>query len=126
MDSSKEAEAVKAEVKVEEEVYCIDGDDTKPDVKPSLATVRPLKLEPVVNFGATQAEPAPSSSYMVAEVRFPAPPPPDQKFDPFDLSPRARFSPPPPPAFRAKRRSVPGGHASATPRLKFQPYQARR
>ena len=126
MDSSYEAKAVKAEVKIEEEVFCIDGDDVKPDIKPSLATVRPLKLEPVDDFGTAQAEPAPSSSSMVAEVRFQAPLPPDQKFDPFDLAPRARFSPPPPPAFRAKRRSVPGGHASATPRLKFQPYQARR
>ena len=121
MDSTKKMEADNAEIKIEEEAYIIDG-----DIKPSLATVRPLKLEPVVDFNATQAEPAPCCSSVLAEVRVQAPPPQDFKFDPFDLAPRARHSPPPPPAFRAKRRSVPGGHASATPRLKYQPYQARR
>ena len=123
MDSTKKMEADKAEIKIEEEAYIING-----DIKPSLATVRPLKLEPVVDFNATQAEPAPCCSSVLAEVRVQAPPPDfkDFKLDPFDLAPRARHSPPPPPAFRAKRRSVPGGHASATPRLKYQPYQARR
>ena len=112
-------EAGKAEeVKIEEEVYVIDG-DVKPDIKPSLATVRPLKLEPVDDFSAAQAEPAQCSSLVLAEVRVQAPPPQDIKFDPFDLAPGSRHSPPPPPAFRAKRRSVAGGHASATPRLKF-------
>ena len=124
MDSTKKMEADKAEIKIEEEAYIID-EDIKPSL-PSLATVRPLKLEPVVDFNATQAEPAPCCSSVLAEVRVQAPPPQDVKFDPFNLAPRARLSPPPPPAFRAKRRSVPGGHASATPRLKFQPYQARR
>ena len=101
MDSTKKMEAGKAEIKIEEELYVIDG-DIKPEFKPSLATVRPLKIEPVDDFSAAQAEPAPSSSSVLAEVRFWAPPPPDQKFDPFDLAPRARYSPPPPPAFRAK------------------------
>ena len=110
-----------------EELFVI---DEKVEVKVDLAKVRPLQLkkeEPVNNFEDSQAEPRPSTSRVtVAEVRLCAPPSaPDFKFDPFDLAPRARFSPPPPPADRAKRRSVPGGHASAKPRLKFAPYQAR-
>ena len=107
-----------------EEVFVIDN---KAEVKVDLARVRPLKLEPVDDYKDSTAEPRPSTSRAVAEVRLGAPPPAlDLKFDPFDLAPRARFSPPPPPADRAKRRSVPGGHESAKPRLKFLPYQARR
>ena len=95
-----------------------------------LATVRPIDLvkpEPVDDFRSFQAEPQPSSSRAIAEVRVATPPlPPEVKFDPFDLAPRGRFSPPPPPADRARRRSVPGGHSSATPRRKFHPYQHQR
>ena len=131
MDSAKDPKAVKIEpkeepdVKIEHQVYTI---DQKIEQKPELATVRPLNV-PVSSFRSYQAEPSPSSSRVVAEVRVHAPPPAPVKFedfDPFDLAPRARFSPPPPPADRAKRRSVPGGHDSARPRLKFSPYQARR
>ena len=126
MYSTSRTEAVKAEVKeedcvIKEEVYVIKEESEE---KPDLATIRPLKIE--VNREDFQAEPVPSTSRAVAEVRVNAPPAADVKWDPFDLSPRSRFSPPPPPAYRAKRRSVPGGHASATPCLKFQPYQARR
>ena len=110
-----------------EEVFVI---DEKVKVKVDLAKVRPLQLkeEPIDNFQDSTAEPKPSTSRAtVAEVRLGAPPPaPDLKWDPYDLAPRARFSPPPPPADRAKRRSVPGGHASAKPRIKYLPYQSRR
>ena len=127
MSSAIKAEAVKAEVKedpdiiIKEEVYAIKEEE---DSKPDLATVCPIQIEQEFH----QAEPRPSTSRaVVAEVRVHAPPPAqDFKFDPFDLGPRPRSSPPPPPAYRAKRRSVPGGHASAQPRLKYQPYQARR
>ena len=126
MSSAIKAEAVKAEVKedpdiiIKEEVYAIKEEE---DSEPDLATVRPIRIEQEY-----QAEPRPSTSRaVVAEVRVHAPPPAQEfKFDPFELGPRPRSSPPPPPAYRAKRRSVPGGHASAQPRLKFQPYQARR
>ena len=95
-----------------------------------LATIRPIKIEekkePVDDFRGIDVEPQPSTSRAVAEVRVDTPPPLDFKWDPYELAPRGRFSPPPPPADRAKRRSVPGGHASATPRLKFLPYQPRR
>ena len=109
-----------------EQVFVID--DTA-EVKVELAKVRPLKLEPVDDYQDSTAEPKPSTSRaaVLAEVRLGAPPPaPDLKWDPYDLAPRARFSPPPPPADRAKRRSVPGGHASAKPRIKYLPYQSRR
>ena len=125
----KREAAVKAEadseveVKIEQAVFCIDSDIEE---KPDLATVRPLKIE-VDDFQASTAEPGPSSSSAVAEVRVGAPPPAHIKQeDPFALAPRARNSPPPPPADRAKRRSVPGGHESARPRLKYWPYQHRR
>ena len=94
-----------------------------------LVTVRPIEIvkeEPVDDFSGFEAEPQPSSSRAIAEVRVATPPLPEVKFDPFCFAPRGRFLPPPPPADRARRRSVPGGHASATPRLKFQPYQHRR
>ena len=98
-----------------------------------LVTLRPLEIEkvekkePIDDFCSLQAEPQPSTSRAVAEVRVSTPPlQPDLKFDPFELAPRGRFSPPPPPADRAKRRSIPGGHASATPRLKYHPFQPRR
>ena len=118
MDSTK----IKEEA---DEVFIIDN---KTEEKVELAKVRPLKLEPIDDFKDSTAEPKPSTSRAaLAEVRLGAPPPaPDLKWDPFKLAPRAWFSPPPPPADRAKRRSVPGGHASATPRLKFTPYQPRR
>ena len=122
MDPAMKDEAC-GDLQIKEEVYIIED-----EVKVDLATVRPLKLEPIKDE-ATVAEPQPStSSAAVAEVRLPAPAPApiDYKWDPFELAPRARFSPPPPPADRAKRRSVPGGHDSARPRLKFAPYQARR
>ena len=128
MDSPSQAEAVKAEVKeediiIKEEVFTIKEEEEKPD----LATIRPLTSEPVVR-DSIQVEPTPSTSRAaVAEVRVYAPPPAQEfKYDPFNLAPRSRVSPPPPPAFKAKRRSLPGGHASAQPRLKFQSYQARR
>ena len=129
MSSAKKEEAVvKAEadceeVKVESSVFIIDSGIEK---KPELATVCPLKVE-IDSFQAIAAEPGPSLSRVVAEVRVNTPPPAPLKYeDPFDLAPRARYSPPPPPADRAKRRSIPGGHESAKPRLKFLPYQARR
>ena len=110
-----------------EEVFVI---DEKVEVKVDLAKVRPLRLkeEPIDTYQDSTAEPKPSTSRAtVAEVRHCAPPPaPDLQRDPFALAPRARSSPPPPPADRAKRRSVPGGHESAKPRLKFSPFQARR
>ena len=128
MDSPSQAEAVKAEVKeediiIKEEVFTIKEEEEKPD----LATIRPLTSEPVVR-DSIQVEPTPSTfRAAVAEVRVYAPPPAQEfKYDPFDLAPRSGVSPPPPPAFKAKRRSLPGGHASAQPRLKFQSYQARR
>ena len=107
------------------------SDAAKVEVKEikDLVTVKPLKLKPVNSLQSFQAVPTPSTSRAaIAEVRGYAPPPaPDFKYDPFDLAPRAsRFSPPPPPAYRSKRWSVPGGHASAQPCLKIQPYQARR
>ena len=120
MDSSIKEEAG-------EEVYVI---DKKVEVKVDLAKVCPLRLkeEPIDSYEDSTAEPRPSTSRAtVAEVRHSAPPPaPDFKWDPFELAPRARSSPPPPPADRAKRRSVPGGHESAKPSLKFSPFQARR
>ena len=85
-----------------EEVFVI---DEKVEVKVDLAKVRPLKIEePIDNFEDSTAEPKPSTlRATVAEVRLGAPPPaPDLKWDPFDLAPRARFSPPPP-ANRAKK-----------------------
>ena len=119
------AEADSEEIKIEQAVFAIDD---SVEVKPDLATVRPLKLE-VNDFTAASAEPIPSTSRAVAEVRVGPPPPAPLKFeieDPFSLAPRASRSPPPPPADRAKRRSVPGGHKSARPRLKYWPYQHRR
>ena len=111
------------EIKVEQAVYCIDSDIEE---KPNLATVRPLKLE-IDDLAAVAAEPQPSTSRAVAEVRVGLPPPAPIKYeDPFALAPRASRSPPAPPADRAKRRSVPGGHESARPRLKYWPYQHRR
>ena len=111
------------EVKVEQAVYCIDSDIEE---KPNLATVRPLKLE-IDDLAQVAAEPQPSTSRAVAEVRVGLPPPAPIKYeDPFALAPRASRSPPAPPADRAKRRSVPGGHESARPRLKHWPYQHRR
>ena len=97
-----------------------------------LVTLRPAEVEelkkeePIDDFQCLQAEPQPSTSRAVAEVRVSTPPLPEFKVDPFCFAPRGRFSPPPPPADRARRRSIPGGHASATPRLKFQPYQHKR
>ena len=126
----KREAAVKAEadsevdIKIEQAIFAIDDSDI--EEKPNLATVRPLKIE-VDPLEATTAEPSPSTSRAVAEVRVGAPPPAYIKYeDPFALAPRARYSPPPPPADRAKRRSVPGGHESARPRLKYWPYQHRR
>ena len=122
MDPAIKDEAC-GDIQVKEEVYVIED-----EVKVDLAKIRPLKLEPVKNE-VTIAEPQPSHlSAAVAEVRLqaPAPAPIDYKWDPFNFAPRARFSPPPPPANWAKRRSVPGGHDLARPRLKFAPYQARR
>ena len=111
------------EIKVEQAVYCIDSDIEE---KPNLATVRPLKLE-IDDLATVAAEPQPSTSRAVAEVRVGLPPPAPIKYeDPFALAPRASRSPPAPPADRAKRRSVPGGHESARPRLKYWPYQHRR
>ena len=111
------------EVKIEHAVYCIDDSIEE---KPNLATVRPLKLE-IDNLATVAAEPQPSTSRAVAEVRVGLPPPAPIKYeDPFALAPRASRSPPAPPADRAKRRSVPGGHESARPRLKYWPYQHRR
>ena len=55
-----------------------------------LATIRPIDLvkpEPVDDFRSFQAEPQPSSSWAIAEVRVSAPPlQPEVKFDPFDLA----------------------------------------
>ena len=121
MDSTIKKEAG-GDIEVKEEVFIIEEEE-----KVDLARIRPLKLEPVEKIEAT-AEPQPSTSAVVAEVRLHAPPPAKEEFkwDPFELAPRAHRSPPPPPADRAKRRSVPGGHASANPRLKFSPYVARR
>ena len=117
------AEADSEDIKVEQAIFVI---DPEVEIKPELATVRPLKIE-VDPLQAFSAEPGPSSARVVAEVRVNTPPPaPFKVEDPFNLAPRARYSPPPPPADRAKRRSVPGGHESARPRLKFSPYQARR
>ena len=117
------AEADSEEVKIEQSVFVIDPEVER---KPDLATIRPLKVE-IDPLQVITAEPGPSSARVVAEVRVNTPPPaPFKVKDPFDLAPRARYSPPPPPADRAKRRSVPGGHESARPRLKFLPYQARR
>ena len=112
------------EIKIEQAVYCIDSDIEE---KPNLATVRPLKLE-IDDLATVAAEPQPSTSRAVAEVRVGLPPPAPIKKeeDPFALAPRASRSPPAPPADRAKRRSVPGGHESARPRLKYWPYQHRR
>ena len=110
-------------IKEEESVFIIDA---SVEEKPDLAIIRPLKLE-VDSLEAIDSEPGPSVARAVAEVRVGTPPPAPIKYeDPFALAPRARFSPPPPPADRAKRRSVPGGHDSARPRLKYLPYQARR
>ena len=128
MDSTKKEEAIvkaeaDSEVKIEHSCFVI---DSNLEQKPELATIRPLKVE-VDDFRAFAAEPGPSTSRAVAEVRVHTPPPATLKYeDPFDLAPRARHSPPPPPADRAKRRSVPGGHESARPRLKYWPYQHRR
>ena len=123
----KKETAVKVEadsnIKEEESVFII---DVSTEEKPDLAISRPLKIE-VDPLEAIAAEPGPSVTRAVAEVRVGAPPPAPIKYeDPFSLAPRARFLPPPPPADRAKRRSVPGGHDSARPRLKYLPYQARR
>ena len=99
MDSSKKEEAVvkaeaDSEVKVESSCFIIDSGIER---KPELATICPLKVE-IDNFQAIAAEPGPSSSRAVAEVRVNAPPPAPLKYeDPFDLAPRARYSPPPPP-----------------------------
>ena len=71
MDSTKEEKAVKIEpkeepdIKIEHQVYTI---DQKIEEKPELATVRPLTV-PVDSFRSYQAEPSPSSSRVVAEVR---------------------------------------------------------
>ena len=122
--STQKLEAgLKIEPDIKEETFKIEDDI-------QLVTIRPLKVEkkePVNDFRRIDVEPQPSTSRAVAEVRVDTPPlPPDFKWDPFELAPRGRFSPPPPPADRAKRRSIPGGHASATPCLKFLPYQPRR
>ena len=111
------------DVKIEHAVFTIDDSIEE---KPNLATVRPLKLE-IDDLATVAAEPQPSTSRAVAEVRVGLPPPAPIKYkDPFALAPRASRSPPAPPADRAKRRSVPGGHESARPRLKYWPYQHRR
>ena len=127
VDAVKEEAKEESDVKVEETVYIIDSKvEVKEEKKPELAILRPLKLG-IDDQSSSQAEPRPSTSQAVAEVRVGVPPPAPIKFeDPFDLAPRARYSPPPPPADRVKQRSVPGGHESAKPRLKFEPYQARR
>ena len=118
--------ATPIKVEQQEEVFVI-VTDNKSQAPISLAMVRPLKLEPVSN-PQVDAKPSPSTSRAVlAEVKVesfdPAPP---LKWDLYELAPRSCLSPPPPPADQVKRRSVPGGHASATPRLKYAPYQTRR
>ena len=123
MDSSKPK--LEAGIKVEpqqEEEFIIDSED---EVKIEPARIRPVKVEDLKFF---EAEPKPSTSgAALAEVRLQAPPAaPEYKWDPYELGPRASRLSPPPPADRAKRRSVPGGHASAKPRIKFVPYQPRR
>ena len=127
MDSStqKKEAGCKIEPKeIKEEHFKIEEDPIH------LVTLRPIEIvkeEPVDDFSGFEAEPQPSSSRAIAEVRVATPPlPPKFKYDPFELAPHGRFSPPPPPADRAKRRLVPGGHASAIPRLKFHPYQHKR
>ena len=124
MDSSKlKLEAgVKVEPQPKEEEFIIDSED---EIKIEPARIRPVKVE---DFKFLEAEPRPSTSgAALAEVRLQAPPAaPDYKWDPYELGPRANRLSPPPPADRAKRRSVPGGHASAKPRIKFVPYQPRR
>ena len=84
MDSPFQAEAVKAEIKeedviIKEEVFTIKEEE---EIKPDLATVRPLQIEPVVR-DSYQVEPTPSTSRAaVAEVRVYAPAQ-DFKYDPF-------------------------------------------
>ena len=126
MDSStqKKEAGCKIEPKeIKEEHFKIEEDPIH------LVTLRPIEIvkeEPVDDFSGFEAEPQLSSSRAIAEVRVATPPLPEVKFDPFAFAPRGRFLPPPPPADRARHRSVPGGHASAIPRLKSQPYQHRR
>ena len=59
-----------------------------------LVTVRPIEIvkeEPVDDFSGFEAEPQPSSSRAIAEVRVATPPLPEVKFDPFCFAPRGRF-----------------------------------
>ena len=119
-----------ADIKVEpkEEVFVINEEVEDSPVE--LQTILPLKLDiPVNKISSIEVEPRPSTSRAVlAKVVCHQNRPLTQpfKYDLFDLAPRARFSPPPPPTDQVKRRSIPGGHASATPKVKFSPYQVRR
>ena len=63
-------------VQVKEEAGEVFVIDKKIEEKVDLARVRPLKLEPVDDYKDSTAEPQPSTSRAVAEVRLNAPPPP--------------------------------------------------
>ena len=114
-----------------EEVFIINEDMENFLIE--LQQIKPLKIKtPVHDIASVDAKPKPSSSRAVlAEVvvchnRPLAPPFVKQEDNPFELAPKARLSPPLVPANMVKRRKVPNGHASAKPRLKVCPYQARR
>ena len=126
--ANEEVRPVKEEVEVKEKVFIINNKTENFPIQ--LQRIRPINLEvPVNNISSLDAKPQPSTlrAGLAKEVCHKGPPAqPFFKQDPYDLAPRGCFSPPPPPAEWVKCCLLPGGHASATPRLRFCPYQARR
>ena len=115
MDSSSRT-GPPAEVKIEEEHYCIGRG--RAEAIPFKREVAPVAVE---DFSSRPEEPQPSTSAQVAEIRYRgdvAVKEPNE--DPYDLSPAAQVKWDPP-ADAAKRRSVPGGWNSKKPRIKRFP-----
>ena len=122
MDSSSST-GPPAEVKIEEEHFCIGTAPRRRGRAEAIPFKREVAPVAVEDFSSRPEEPQPSTSTQVAEIRYrgDATVKEEPDDDPYDLSPTAQVKWDPP-ADAAKRRSVPGGCDSKKPRLKRFPH----
>ena len=122
MDSSSST-GPPAEVKIEEEHFCIGTAPRRRGRAEAIPFKREVAPVAVEDFSSRPEEPQPSTSTQVAEIRYrgDATVKEEPDDDPYDLSPTAQVKWDPP-ADAAKRRSVPGGCNSKKPRLKRFPH----
>ena len=128
MDSSSNT-GPPAEVKIEEEHYCIGTAPRRRGREEAIPFKREVAPVAVEDFESRTEEPQPSTSTQVAEIRFRGDAtikeePEDNPYDltalrPYDLTAQVKWDPP---ADAAKRRSVPGGCNSKRPRIKRFPH----